>query len=108
MEVVDPCAPTGRREGFSHILDPIPYLCIKSLYNLKEDPLCIRTDFIPQPDSSYQNLPCNLINGNGLPFSTLGYLQMEETSREIDVFPLEIEQFPLPTPCIQGQFNKVP
>jgi hypothetical protein len=38
MEVAYPCAPTGRRESFSHILDPIPNLCIKSRYNMKEDP----------------------------------------------------------------------
>ena len=51
---------------------------------MKEDPRCIRTDFIPQPHSPYQNLPSILIDGNGLPFPTLGLLQMEKTSREID------------------------
>ena len=108
MEVAYPCAPTGRREGFSHILDPIPYLCIKSRYNMKEDPLCIRADFIPQPHSSYQNLPSVLIDGNCLPFSTLGYLQMEETSREIDVSPFKVQQFTFSATRIQDQFNEIP
>ena len=75
---------------------------------MKEDPRCIRTDFIPQPHPAYQNLPSILIDGNGLPFPTLGYLQMEETSREIHVFPLEVEQLTLPTTSIQGQFNEIP
>ena len=75
---------------------------------MKEDPLCIRTDFIPQPHPAYQNLPSILIDGNGLPFPTLGFLQMEKTSREIDVFPFEVQQLPFTTASIQGQFNEIP
>ena len=64
---------------------------------MKEDPRCIRTDFIPQPYSSYENLPSALIDGNCLPFPVLGFLQMEKTTREINVFPFEVELFSVTT-----------